>query len=76
MRYEDRTAQAVETLGGRQAVVAAMDDDPLWTNPVRTFETWMERRKIGRDGILFLWGLAIKSGKRVTPKDMAVIDVQ
>lgn len=65
----------IELLGGRQALMRAMETERFCTNPVRTIETWMERRRISRDGAEFIWRQAASREIVIGPDDMTVVDV-
>lgn len=80
MRYADRTANAIELLGGRLALAALMEthsdgEKPKWSDPDHTIDCWLMRRRISEAGRLFIWEAAIKAGITIEPQDMAVVDV-
>ncbi|MGI9491046.1 MAG: hypothetical protein ACR2QF_01330 [Geminicoccaceae bacterium] len=76
MRYANRTCRAIEAVGGAEALVEAMKSQPDWTNPIRTFETWLQRKKVSPDGVLFIWRLAEQQRRRLTPDDFTIVDAE
>lgn len=44
------------------------------TNPLRTFETWLERKKISPGGQVFLWKVAFEKKVPITPHDFEIFE--
>lgn len=75
MRYASRTTKAIELIGGRKVLAKLMAKAKHCSNPTRTIETWMERQQVSRDGIDFIWQVAVDRELIVGPEDMKVIDL-
>lgn len=75
MRYESRTSKAIELVGGRDVLLKTMAANECWTNPVRTLETWLSRKRISGDGKVFIWRLANEKEINIVPDDLDVVDV-
>ena len=58
MRYAHRKASAIELAGGVDAVLAAMEAESHWSEPVRALETWLERGYFSGHGKQLLFKLA------------------
>ena len=74
MRYASRTAKAIEAVGGREALMALMAEREFCTNPLRTLETWLERKRISGEGRDFIWRLASAKEIAIGPDDFEVVD--
>ncbi|MGI9504989.1 MAG: hypothetical protein ACR2RE_18240 [Geminicoccaceae bacterium] len=44
------------------------------TNPLRTFETWLERKKINANGRFLIWQIAYENDISITPNDFEIFE--
>ena len=73
-RYRYRTAKAIDALGGGVRIMREMKRRKYCTNPLRTFETWLERKKISPGGQVFLWKVAFEKKISITPHDFEIVE--